>query len=162
MSGPSPVSNSYSPGEWGGIASAIVILLGAVGGAFRWLWLRVEKVRDATRKTRAQGLQEWEDKLIRREATLDALIEQRLDRLESEATASAEKIAALRTAFELVAGALRIADPGNGALARAEQILAAAFPLSATLPPEMTAQLARIDRTKAAEEARRRATGGSE
>jgi hypothetical protein len=59
--------------------------------------------------------------------------------------ARAKENAALRVAFELVAGALRAKDPGNVALRHAETMLAAVFPLDPQLPLEMTLAIAALD-----------------
>lgn len=148
-----------STGEWAGMAAALVLVLGAFGKGVAWAlgWQR-----DA-RKTRAEGLQEWEDKLNKREETLDEALESRLKKMEDNDAKRAEENMALRMAFELVAGALRAIDPGNTALARAEQILTAAFPLGPILPPaDMTSLLHRIDQADLATTAVARKTENPE
>jgi hypothetical protein len=129
-------------GELAGYASAVVIVLASVGGGLKWLlgW------REKTRRTREQGLQQWEDKLGAREQALNDAVEQRLRALEVDNTARAVECQALRLAFELVADALRNLDPGSKALARAEQILTMTFPVAPIAPAEMTASLETIER----------------
>jgi hypothetical protein len=131
-----------SLGEYGGIFAGATAILALLGAAVKWIagW----RERQAT--SRAGKLEAWHKELERREAKLDqqqqtyqARIEQRLAALESENNA-------LRLAFELVAGPLRAVDPTNQALAKAEQLLTAAFPLVPTTPHDMRAQLGAIER----------------
>jgi hypothetical protein len=131
-----------SPGEVGGVFAGVIALLGLLGKAAQWTinW------RDARRKTRAAGLQQWEDKLQQRETELDGRINNRLQGLEHEQAVLRQQNHALRLAFELVAGAVRSRDPGEPALKRAEQLLEAAFPLDPTIPAEMGTRLGAIDR----------------
>lgn len=152
MSAPDP-----SPGEWAGIAAALVIVLGAIGKGVQWL----TTTRAEERRTRAAGLQEWEDKLAKREADFDAAQEARFAKLEASVTQLSAENLALRMAFELVAAATRASDPQSGALARAEKILSGAFALGPIMPDgPMNAALHRIDQTDLAATAVGRKTEG--
>lgn len=133
--------------EWTGIASAVVLVLTAIGKGAQIVW----GWRTEVRRSRADGLREWEDKLSKREADFDAALDMRLKQLETLSEKQAGQTTALRLAFEIVAGELRHRDPGNSALRRAEQLLAAAFPLDPFVPPEMSGALLRIDVTDTVE-----------
>jgi hypothetical protein len=143
MAEPGGVSAWDWAGLAGGAAAALTVFRKAVG----WLDARA----DRRRRSRAEGLQEWEEKLTRREAAIDTDLETRLGKIENENTRRAEENMALRLAFEIVAAELRRLDPASTVLTRANQILATAFPLPKDLiPSDMGAELIRIDQAAAA------------
>lgn len=138
------MSGGISAWDWAGIGGGAATAFAGAKKLIGWLDMRAARAR----RTRAEGLQEWEDKLARREAAIDTDLEHRLASLEAEGRKRAEEVVALRLAFEVVGSELRRLDPASTALQRAEQILATAFPLPKDLiPSTMGAQLHRIDET---------------
>lgn len=149
--GPSDVSNTAVIAA---ISTAAVAVLGLIGGGIRWFlnWWREGSV------SRSAKLDKWHSELTEREHAIteqerefQERIERRLETLESEN-------AALRQAFTLLSATLRQHDPTNPALAHAEAILAAAFPIPLTTPADMAVKLNEIDRGKQSRP-RRRAGG---
>jgi hypothetical protein len=137
------------------ISTAVVGVLGLVGGGIRWLlsWAREGSVsRDAKLNKWHEELTEREHAITEQEREFQDRIERRLETLESEN-------AALRQAFTLLSATLRQHDPANPALTRAEAILAAAFPIPLGVPADMVEQLREVDRAKQSRPPRR-ARGG--
>jgi hypothetical protein len=129
---------------------------GAGGGFFLMRWI-FDKV--VARLDRRQTLLDTQEAKVDREwQTIREELRSRLSVLEEEGRKRAEENIALRLAFEIVAGELRARDPGNHALHRAEQILAAGFPLIPKVPSDMAATLETIDRIDLAATAAGRAT----
>jgi hypothetical protein len=130
-----------SPGEIGGVFAGIIALLVALGKGFKWLlnW------NDARAQTRSAKLDAWHRELIAEREKLDeeraeyqARVEERLKILERRAYA-------LWLAFKMVEGRLRKVDPDDIVLVKADELLAAAFPLDPVIPPDMSANLGKID-----------------
>lgn len=118
-------------GEASGIFAGIVGLMVALGKGVDWIFQH--------RTRRERDLDQREKVLLARQERYWAEIERELKLLQAQNRA-------LHLAFETVVAPLRAMDPRNSALSRAEQILAAAFPLDADLfPPTFDELLARID-----------------
>lgn len=120
-----------------GVVGGVVTALGMIGAAIRWLFLWGDK--------RTERLAREEDELDESWSAYRKRLEARLERAEKREEARDKQVTALRLAFELVAGELRRVAPLSGALRRAEQILAAAFPLEPIVPPEMGEALQKIE-----------------
>jgi hypothetical protein len=67
-------------------------------------------------------------------------LERRIEQLEVAAEARDGQMMAMRLAFELVGAELRKADPNNGALRRAEQLLVRAFPLTDVISTQVASR----------------------
>lgn len=133
-----------SPWEWFAGGGLVVAGAGFLKLAQRFIaWL--DKRAALAGRTRAAGLQDWEDKLTARESAFDAAIDDRLKSIEGQLEQRRAESVALRMAFELAAEALRRVDPKNPALKRAEQLLIAAFPLDPTIPAPMLDLLHQIE-----------------
>lgn len=135
MSGHNP-----SPGEVGGIIAGIVAVLGLFGGGIRWLigW------RDRQRDSFYQKNVAWEARLREREAAFEQDQQKHIERIEQRLGRTERQVEAALSAYHLIAGALRQADPDNGALGRADELLRAAFQLDPIVPVEMAALLSRL------------------
>jgi hypothetical protein len=129
-------------------SAGAVVILGALGKGAAWLlaW------GDRRQQARLDRLAREEDELAESWSAFRKRVSAELrdakvtiSELERRDIARAKENAALRVAFELVAGALRTLDPSNIALRQAEQILASAFPLHPQLPLEMTQSLRALD-----------------
>lgn len=137
-------------GEAGGIFAGIVALLVAIGNGLRW-WFGFTDRRAATR---AQKLDAWQRELAEREARFDERIEGRLAELElrdeireAEMTVLRAQGTAMRTAFQLVAGALHVAVPGHPALEQANEILKTSWPPDPNTPDDLTALVLKAKRS---------------
>ena len=124
-----------------GIVGGVLSFLTVIGHAIQWLAGWGDK--------RAARLAKEEGQLDESWSAYRKRIEERLQTVEAEASKRAQENMALRLAFEIVAGELRRADPNNGSLRRAEQLLAAAFPLEPIVPVDMPQTLIRIDEAEA-------------
>lgn len=113
-----------TPTGWdvAGVIGGGVAVLGAIGAGLRWMITRGD----------------------RREAALIDRLVQRVDELEAKEAQRDKEVVALRIAFEIVAGVVRRTDPTNAELARAEAILAEAFPPDFRTPADMLAALSRL------------------
>ena len=151
MSEHSILDELKAPGAFGaGVGGALFglrWLLTFVAGRFD----RRQAALDAEHAALDKGWEGYREKL-----------EGRLDRAEEKLATLTAQSAAMRTAFELVAGALKITDPGNSALARAETILASAFPVLPVTPGGLSGLLATIDTKDRARTAAARAQNGEE
>lgn len=116
-----------SPGEVGGLFAGFVALIVALGHGLKW-WLGWTDRRAATR---AAKLDAWQKQLEDRERDLWEKIEVQLDGLRSQH-------AALLGGYQLIAGALRLIDPHNDALRRADELLRSAFVIEPQTPADMT------------------------
>lgn len=150
MSDPAP--NGW---EMGAIFAGTVTVLGVIGQGIafllRWGDRRAVARLDRLAREEDELAEGWSAYRKRNEIRM-AELEASNARLKASDDMRAREAAALRVAFDLVAGAMRMLDPGNNALALAEQVLASAFPLNPQVPPDMSAQLAAVE---AADEALR-------
>lgn len=136
-----------SAGEAGGVVAGAVSILFGIGKGAKWLM----HFRERQAEGRARKLQIWHDELDKRERALEEKQSEYWTRIEYELRLVRTQNSALRMAFELVAAPLRQLDPHNPALAQAEQLLHAAFPLDPSVPPNFDHMLMQIDAaTKAA------------
>ncbi len=135
------MSDPVSPGEAGGIAALVVMVLGTIGGGVRWLlgW------RDRREGTRTAKLDAWQRELNDKAALIAAAEEEYQKKIEVRLSQVELESRALRLAFGVVSDALRVIDPGNNALERAQAILDRAFPVALDLPHGMIDDLNRID-----------------
>jgi len=144
------MSEPGAPSGWdiAALIAGALAVLGALGKGGAWLlaW------GDRRHQARMDRLEREEDELaeswsqFRKRVTTDLRdAKMTIAQLERRDIARAKENAALRVAFELVAGALRALDPGNVALRQAEQILATAFPLDPQLPLDMANALGVLD-----------------
>lgn len=134
-------------GDIGGVFAGIVGVFVMFGKGGRWL-LGWEERRDATR---SKKLTAWHDELDGREARIEQrqasyqqAIEARLESIIATANRLKDEHAALRTAYQLIASALRVSDPGNPALRMADELLRTAFILDPVIPSDMTDLVGRI------------------
>lgn len=142
-------NGSPSPGEWAGIISAIAGAVFGFGKGIQWLFSWKARREDG----RAAKLQAWHnelsaerDRLAIERAELHEAVVKRVDGLQAEVGVLRDENSALRIAFELVATPLRAIDPGNSALARAEQLLTSAFRrLDPTPTPDMAGPLGKLN-----------------
>lgn len=136
-----PDPSGVSPGEIGGVTAGVIALLVAFGHGLKWLlnW------NDARAHTRSAKLDIWQAELTKREWKLDEDREAYHDKVEKRLEEIDAQNQALRIAFDLVAAPLRFLDPTNPALARAEQILHAAFPLVPRIAKDMSETLGDLD-----------------
>lgn len=132
--------------------AGIIAILGALGGAGKWLfdWLERREQRRIDQEQRreddrAAKLQKWHDELDARETRLDTERETHLARIERRMEQMENELDALRNAYRLATAALRAIDPGNSALRMADELLRAAFPINSSTPPDMAAQLRKLD-----------------
>lgn len=139
--------NGASPGEWGGLAAATVIVLAAIGKGIIWLF----DWGDRRRNSREAKLEKWQAELDAREKEHDAErerrraeVEERLERMERTTSRALEQISALRLAFDLVSVALRGKDAADPSLRLADELLAVAFRLDPNIPTDMSGLLANI------------------
>ncbi len=109
--------------DWAGIIGASVLVLGAIGSAFKWLFGRADR--------REERQQKREDAYVEK-------IEERLAALE-------KRIGELWTCFNLVTHALHSQNPIDPALQRAADILGDAFPINLNTPADMQDALRRMD-----------------
>lgn len=125
------MSDGGNPSHWdvAALGTIVIGVLGVFGKGIKEMWGH----RREARRTRAKGLQEWEDKLGAREAQLESAIEGRLRKLEADNEQQGERLAALRWAFEIVASELQLRDPHNLVLRRAWRVLARVFPHDPTI-----------------------------
>jgi hypothetical protein len=135
-----------SPGEVGGIFAGVIAGFAALGKGASWLLNFRERQADS----RSHKLALWHAELDAREKALDQKQEEYWSRIERDVAILKTQSSALRMAYELVAAPLRAIDPHNGALAQAEQLLHAAFPLDPTISPSIDHLLGRIDAAQAA------------
>lgn len=133
-----------STGEVGGIIAGAITILGTVGAGVRWLlgW------RDRQEESRATKLQKWHDELSARETRLDEERATEIASLRDDIARLRREHGMLLSAYQLIAGAMRVIDAGNPALRMADELLRAAFPLRGT-PADMSALADRIDQTTA-------------
>lgn len=110
------MSGNFSPGEAGGLFAAAIAGASAFWAALRWLLVWTD--RRALR--RDAQLKAWEASLNRREIDERARRERRLQVLERH-------VAALSGLVLQLTAALRCHDPGNPALAKAEELMRTAF-----------------------------------
>lgn len=129
-------------GDSPALITAVVGAAAAAGAGFRWFlsWLREGS---ASRSAKLDG---WHKELTEREQRIAASENEFQERIERRLKAVEAENVALRQAFTLLSATVRHLDPGNAALAQAELILAAAFPLEPGIPETMGQQLAEISR----------------
>lgn len=139
-------------GMTAGEAGQVVAVAAPVGaGLFallRWGWA----ARRTARADRAAKLDRWQSELEAREAKLGEAMAARMAALEHEVAELKEHTEAcqresrvLREAFILVTVDLHAKDPFSPALRRVRRMLGEAFPIDLTIPPDMAAQIDRID-----------------
>lgn len=107
------------------IGTLALACFGAIGGTVRWAHREFKDQRGKLEKLERENLG-----LVR----LYSRVQIRLDRV--------------RLAFDLVAAELHRRDPGNKALASAEAILKAAFPVEPENPPNMEELLRDLGRVE--------------
>ena len=132
-----------SAGEVGGVFAGAVALLVALGQGLRW-WLGWTDRRAATRSAK---LDAWQKQLEDRERRFDATQAEHWARVERELDTLRREHAALLGGYQLLAAALRMADPESDALRRADELLRSAFLLDPLLPSDMSAIAQRIRRS---------------
>lgn len=130
-----------SPGEVGGIFAGLVALLALFGGGIKFL----VNLGDARAQTRTAKLDAWHREIVERERAFEAKVDAHYRKIEADLDALEGRVEALRLAYEHVATPLRILDPENDGLKKAEQILQAAFPLVPRIPPDMGGSLNKLD-----------------
>ncbi len=149
------MSDLGNAGEVGGIFAGIVALLALIGKGIQWL-LGYGVARADRRQAK---LDAWHEELKERERKIDAdqashqerqaayqaRIEARLESFETWKAQTDTEKAALRTAYQLIASALRAIDPHNNALRMADELLKAAFPPDPVVPEAMEVLLGDID-----------------
>ncbi len=125
-------------GEAGGIFAGIVALLATIGGGFKWMlgW------RDRREESRAEKLAAWEARLEARDTDYQASIEKRLRALVKWAVRMQTNYSALWNGYQHLATELRHKEPGNSALARAEEMIRLAMPLDPHIPADFAEMLA--------------------
>jgi uncharacterized protein HemX len=135
------MSDPISAGEIGGIFAGIVAVLATIGGGIRWLlgW------KQQRAETLHAKLIKWEEKLDQREAKLDAEQAGNMAALERRVEKVEQQNVALRKGYYIVAGKLRSFDPSDPDLKQADDILRAAFPYDPFIPPDMAAQIRKLD-----------------
>ena len=128
-------------GQIGGIFAGIVALLAVLGKGAQWIlnW------NDARMQTRSAKLDAWHKELVAREAKIEAERADYQERIEARLKEVENRAHALWLAFKLVEAPLRKLDPTHIALTKADELLAAAFPLEPFLPPDMSAVLGKLD-----------------
>jgi uncharacterized protein HemX len=131
-----------SVGEVGGVFAGAVALLVALGHGMRW-WLGWTDRRAATRSAK---LDAWQNQLDQREKRIEAQQVEHWTRVERELELLRREHAALLGGYQLVTAALRVADPDNDALRRADELLRSAFLLEPVLPGDMASIAQRIRR----------------
>ena len=139
------MSDPTTAGEAGGIFAGVVALMVALGHGLRW-WLGWS---DRRASTRAAKLDAWQRELQAREQRFDEKQAEHWQRVEAELGQLRREHAALLGGYQLIAAALRLIDPSNSALRRADDLLRAAFPLEPCLPPDMAVKTHEIDRRDA-------------
>jgi uncharacterized protein HemX len=132
-----------SAGEVGGIFAGAVALLIALGHGLRW-WLGWTDRRAATRSAK---LDAWQKQLDERETRIEAQQIEYWARVERELEQSRRERAALLGGYQLIATAMRLVDPDNDALRRADELIRSAFLLDPLLPGDMTATARSIHRS---------------
>jgi uncharacterized protein HemX len=132
-----------SAGEVGGVFAGGVALLVALGHGIRW-WLGWTDRRAANR---AAKLDAWQHQLDEREARLDQQQQDHWAEIGRELDQSRRERAALLGGYQLIATEMRLVDPDNDALRRADELIRSAFLLDALPPPEMNQLLRRAKRS---------------
>lgn len=152
------MSEPVSAGEVGGIIAGGIAILAALGKGVQWLlgWFDKREV------SRTVKLQKWHDELEAREQDLNSRIDGRLSSLEKRDEQRAAENLALRMVLAQVTGALKVKDPENPALKRAEQLLTASFPIDPMMPADFNAALTTIETNDKGATARGRATKAGE
>jgi hypothetical protein len=128
-------------GEAGGAFAGVVALLIAIAHGVRW-WIGWTDRRAATR---AAKLDAWQRELQAREERFDVAQANHWARVEKELGQLRGEHAALLGGYQLIAAALRVLDPQNDALKRADDLLRSAFPIEPCLPGDMTLQVRKLD-----------------
>jgi uncharacterized protein HemX len=132
-----------SAGEVGGVFAGAVALLVALGHGIRW-WLGWTDRRAATRSAK---LDAWQNQLDERETRIEAQQLEYWARVERELEQSRRERAALLGGYQLIATAMRVVDPDNDALRRADELIRSAFLLDPLLPADMVASVRSIHRS---------------
>jgi hypothetical protein len=130
-------------GEVGGVFAGAVALVIALGHGLRW-WLGWTDRRAATRSAK---LDAWQHELQQREARFEIQQAEHWARVESELEIVKRQYSALLGGYQLIAAALRIIDPENDALSRADNLLRSAFLVDPVMPTEMATKLQHIHRS---------------
>jgi hypothetical protein len=131
-----------SAGEVGGVFAGAVALIVALGHGMRW-WLGWTDRRAATRSAK---LDAWQNQLDEREKRIDAQQAEHWSRVERELEVLRREHSALLGGYQLITAALRVVDPGNDALRRADELLRSAFLLDPLLPGDIATIAQRIRR----------------
>lgn len=126
-----------SPGEVGGVIAG----LGVLGAGFKWLWTAIQ----GSRETRAAKLDRWHSELTERERALDAKIDARMEAMETQVKELTGAVDRWRMAFQLVASELLHLNPRSQAILQAQKILAEVYPVSLSIPDDMTETLNKLD-----------------
>jgi hypothetical protein len=132
-----------SAGEVGGVFAGIVGLVVATGHGVRW-WLGWTDRRAASRGAK---LDAWQRQLDERETRIEAQQLEYWGRVERELEQSRRERAALLGGYQLIATAMRVVDPDNDALRRADELIRSAFLLDPLLPADMLASARSIHRS---------------
>jgi uncharacterized protein HemX len=132
-----------SAGEVGGVFAGAVALIVALGHGIRW-WLGWTDRRAATRSAK---LDAWQNQLDERETRIEAQQLEYWARVERELEQSRRERAALLGGYQLIATAMRVVDPDNDALRRADELIRSAFLLDPLLPADMVASVRSIHRS---------------
>lgn len=131
-----------SAGEVGGVFAGAVALIVALGHGIRW-WLGWTDRRAATRSAK---LDAWQHQLDEREKRIEAQQDDYWSRVERELEVLRREHSALLGGYQLITAALRVVDPENNALRRADELLRTAFLLDPVLPGDMASIAQRIRR----------------
>jgi hypothetical protein len=125
-------------GETGWVLSAIVALIGLVGGAIAWAVGRGDRVEDRAErdeKTRTAKLEAWHSELVARERLMAAqrdAFQARIDRHLAEQDVKIadleDEIEKYRLAVPLLAARVAHYDPEDPALGQVSSLLGVAFP----------------------------------
>jgi hypothetical protein len=137
------MSPDPSAGEVGGVFAGIVAGLVALGHGLRWLlgW------SDRRSSTRTAKLDAWQRQLDEREQRIADQQAEYWNRVERELEQSRRERAALLGGYQLIATAMRLVDPDNDALRRADELIRSAFLLDPLLPPDISGIAQQIHRT---------------
>lgn len=129
--------------------ATLVVLLGLIGGAVRWVWTATTERHDHREAT-----------IDEREAAFNKVIDSRLDEMRgtighlfAKVDALGELVGKQRTAIHLLVAEVQRNNPSSPALDQVDRLLGEEFPLFLqTLPPAMREQIRQLDEDKGGDE----------